>query len=75
LWCRNRINQEPDVVLAARACEIAARLEFVGERKRVHRRAALGERQHRTVEQGVSLAVEVLWPHERLHDGRDVIAL
>ena len=55
---RHGVDEEADVVLAARRLELAAPLQLVGERQRIDDAAALGDRHHRAEDPAMPLGVE-----------------
>ena len=55
---RHRVDEKADVVLAARALELAAAAQLVGERERIDDAALLGDADHRAEEPAMPLGVE-----------------
>ena len=55
---RHGVDEEADVVLAARRIELAATAELFGERQRIDDAAALGDRHHRAEDPAMALGVE-----------------
>ena len=55
---RHRVDEEADVVLAARRLELAAAAELLRERERIDDAAALGDRHHRAEDPAMPLGVE-----------------